>query len=586
MSKKKTNDEYVNQLRSINPLIVPLNTYENSHSKILFRCLICGREWEAFPYQELQRTGFGCAKCSHKTSGEKRRKTNVIFVEELKKKNPNITVLTSYEKSKQKVKCQCKLCGNTWEATPDKLLRGIGCPRCYHQSTSFIEQFIYTAFCFVLGENKVINRDKSAIGKELDIYIPSLNVAIEYGSWFWHKSRINGDYEKQGLCKEHNIRLIMIYDSYDEENVENGGDCYFFAHDLSTEKGHKTVKQIVMEICKSFGLDYSKLQYNWDSITDLAYKKARKITTADYAKLVKAKNSHNIEVLGEYRSSYDTILCRCGDCGYEWEPRANNLINENAGCPRCSGTIHYTNQSFISKVGLVNPDFELLEPYSNGNVSILCRCRKCGYEWKAAPVRLLKKRSGCPRCISHKHYSNEEFIEKLRTINPCIQPLEQYPRNNKTKLLCLCAKCGNQFSMRPNNLLSGQGCPNCANEKRIKNATKNKERFVDEISTINPNIITLEPYVHSKAKIACKCKKCGNEWKATPNSLLHGYGCPKCARIETAKKNKKRVLCVETNTLYDSLKEASAQSGFSNAAISMCCNGKKETVGGLHWKYV
>ncbi len=586
MSKKKTNEEFVTEIGSINPGIIPLTAYIDSHSKVLFRCKFCGQEWRSYPYQQLHRTGLGCAKCSYKAAGEQRRKDNRSFIEELKRINPSITVLTPYAKSKQEVTCQCNLCNSVWETTPDRLLRGIGCPNCYHSSTSFIEQFIYTALCFVLGEDQVINRDKKAIGKELDIFVPSIKLAVEYGSWYWHKNRIDKDFEKQRLCKENRIKLLLIYDSCDDMSVATHENCYTFGFDLATEKSYDSAKRIVLSICKSYDLDSSELKSNWDNIVNLAYQKARKITTADFIELVKAKNSHQIEILGEYKSSYDPIHCRCMVCGYEWFPRSNNLLNENAGCPQCAGSVHYSNQEFISKVHTTNPDFELLEPFTSMGVSILCRCKKCGYEWKASPARLLQERSGCPKCIGHKHYSNEEFLQKLHEINPSVVPLEPYPQNNKTKIQCRCSICGNHFSMRPNNLLVGQRCPKCSNEERVQNSIKSNDEFVTELRSISPEIIALEPYSYSKSKIKCKCTKCNNEWKATPNSLLHGYGCPKCAVLKRARMNKKRVLCVETNTIYESLKDASAQSGYSNSAISMCCNGRKKTVGGYHWTYI
>lgn len=49
----------------------------------------------------------------------------------------------------------------------------------------------------------------------------------------------------------------------------------------------------------------------------------------------------------------------------------------------------------------------------------------------------------------------------------------------------------------------------------------------------NPNVIIRGKYVNSKTKIQCQCKTCGNEWKATPNSLLQGHGCKLCADLAT-----------------------------------------------------
>ena len=48
----------------------------------------------------------------------------------------------------------------------------------------------------------------------------------------------------------------------------------------------------------------------------------------------------------------------------------------------------------------------------------------------------------------------------------------------------------------------------------------------------------------------------------------------------------KKVLCVETNTTYPSLTEASTRTCINRGNISNACNGKLKTAGGYHWKFV
>lgn len=48
----------------------------------------------------------------------------------------------------------------------------------------------------------------------------------------------------------------------------------------------------------------------------------------------------------------------------------------------------------------------------------------------------------------------------------------------------------------------------------------------------------------------------------------------------------KPVLCVETGELYPSMTEASRQTGIDDGCISLCCNGKRKTAGGFHWRKV
>lgn len=73
---------------------------------------------------------------------------------------------------------------------------------------------------------KIIENSKSIIKpKELDIYIPELNLAVEFNGDYFH-STLNGtpkEYhvEKSIMCKNKNIRLIHIYEFEDLEEQIN-----------------------------------------------------------------------------------------------------------------------------------------------------------------------------------------------------------------------------------------------------------------------------------------------------------------------------------------------------------------------------
>lgn len=51
-------------------------------------------------------------------------------------------------------------------------------------------------------------------------------------------------------------------------------------------------------------------------------------------------------------------------------------------------------------------------------------------------------------------------------------------------------------------------------------------------------------------------------------------------------RTRKRVRCIETGIIYESLSEASRQTGIAQSSISECCNGKRKTAGGFHWEYI
>ena len=51
-------------------------------------------------------------------------------------------------------------------------------------------------------------------------------------------------------------------------------------------------------------------------------------------------------------------------------------------------------------------------------------------------------------------------------------------------------------------------------------------------------------------------------------------------------KNKRIVRCMETNTIFNSIKEAANWAGVSRCCISETCSKRQHTAGGYHWEYV
>ena len=185
----------------------------------------------------------------------------------------------------------------------------------------------------------------------------------------------------------------------------------------------------------------------------------------DFVKEIKSINP-NIEILSKYVNVKEKIDCKCKICDYTWSSYPSNLL-KGKGCQRCAGNIKKTNEQFIEELKIKQPNIETLESYENSTTEIQCRCKICNYIWKATPKNLLKGK-GCPSCAGNNKKTYEEFIEQLRTINPNIEVLEDY-KNNHTKILCKCKKCNYEWKIRPSSLLRNQGCPKCAgNAKRTQ----------------------------------------------------------------------------------------------------------------------
>ena len=126
--------------------------------------------------------------------------------------------------------------------------------------------------------------------------------------------------------------------------------------------------------------------------------------------------------------------------------------------------------------------------------------------------------------IMARKYTNKEFLELLNSVRDDVEILEEYCGMDK-RTLFKCKKCGYEWYLTPNHIInSKRTCPNCTG------TIKTNERFVKEMNRISPNIELLEKYEKNSKKVLCHCKKCGYEWRATPNNLLSKHsGCPMCA---------------------------------------------------------
>ena len=63
-------------------------------------------------------------------------------------------------------------------------------------------------------------------------------------------------------------------------------------------------------------------------------------------------------------------------------------------------------------------------------------------------------------------------------------------------------------------------------------------------------------------------------------------GCPQCGKKAVSTEKYKAVINLDTNIRYESIKQASENTGIAGTCISNVCNGKQKTAGGYKWKYI
>lgn len=263
--KRKTNEEYIAEVASKNPNIEVVDEYIDATTKIKHRCLVDKYEWDVAPHNILR--GKGCPKCSNNI-----KKTHEEYVEEVKIKNPNVTVVDTYINATTKIAHRCNLCGNEWDATPDNVLHGHWCKSC-----SLKEAF------------KIHPKTQPTLRKSHEQYVKDL-----------YEANPN----------------IEILDQYITAEHENHFRCKMCGHEWHAKAGNYLDGKGCY-ICGKKKLSEALRYTHEEFVTKLS------------------NVNQDIEVLGEYTHSKVKILCRCKIDNHEFYAYPSALLVGH-GCPVCN----------------------------------------------------------------------------------------------------------------------------------------------------------------------------------------------------------------------------------------------------------
>lgn len=195
--------------------------YVNMHTKVKIIDPEYGEFWQT-PSAHLK--GCGHPKRAQERAAQLCRSNTESFVEKAMQIHFNCDYdysKVNYVNNRTKVEIICKKHGS-FMATPHNVLAGKGCPLCgftISKSENDICEFIRS----LIGKDNVIQSDCTLLnGKEIDIYIPSYKLAIEYNGLRWHSEMYNKDknyhLDKTNECASKGVNLIHIFE---DEYIDN-----------------------------------------------------------------------------------------------------------------------------------------------------------------------------------------------------------------------------------------------------------------------------------------------------------------------------------------------------------------------------
>ena len=591
MAEKKNPEVFIIDVQAVNPFVVLLEDYQRAGQSISCKCSKCGFPgngvWKPMPQTLLKPNA--CPVCAGRT-------LNALFkgFNDLKTwcdTNGRTDILDDWDyvenendhatpdrpddiaRSNSKTQChwRCHACGTHWLATPNKRTtpdkrthNTTSCPRCSKAGTSFTELALIYYLRMLFSD--LLIHDTQLIGRELDIVIPSHNIAVECDGYLYHKDKLDADNIKDTLCKNKGVSLFRFRDSrlpatdyakiitcngiQDTANFESAiKDLLVLCGatqlpDINTKRDYGSIitnyKRTVLE--HSLLNEHPDIANEWHPIKNGALKPQNFSSGEDYY-----------------------AWWKCSKCGHEWQAHIYSRTLNKTGCPKCrliqQGQTYRRNKALKmnlerwcneNNMGELLLDWDYVEnendpacpdnpkdcPYGSPR-DVHWKCHICGNQWKAAPANRRLRRGECKKCRGKLLLPGQNDLKTWCLSNHKQYLLDDwdYPKNK-----------------------ADMSCPDLPEEVRYNQAIQ----------------------VH------WICHICGNEWQEDVYSRsCNNRQCRNCAIMIRSMKRQKKVRNIDTGEVFDSISEAELKtSGKKGTSIIACCKGIHKTAYGFHWEYV
>lgn len=272
-----------------------------------------------------------------------------------------------YAGMKKKHLWKCKN-GHRWYCMPCGIKAGTNCPKC---SGNIMEEKIRFIFESLL--DSPFPKDRKVLkGLELDGFCDKLMLAFEYNGkqhyspHFWNK---NGEL-LQGIAARDAKKSVMC-DSLGIRKID-------------IPYSEPNVEQYVRN--KLIQLGYSLHKVVWDDFIGQPHKLLELIQTA--------KDRGGVLISQTYEGSHLKHKWECGK-GHQWMATAKDVQN-GSWCSKCANNKKYP-LSVIRKISLDNGFRLLSDKYQGMNKVHLFQCEACKNKWNTRPNNIQQGRV-CPHC--------------------------------------------------------------------------------------------------------------------------------------------------------------------------------------------
>lgn len=482
-------------------------------------------------------------------------------------KNGTLTPLDITEYSNKKIWWLCEY-GHEWEATVNNRSYGKGCKICAKgKQSSFPEQALFFYLKKIYSDS--LNSYKLKGQKEIDIYIPSINVAVEYDGYQWHNSEVSKirDVQKNIFIRKEGIHLIRVREKGCITLDSN--DCIYLK--CIAESSYKYLSSLLIQLISTINnLTGEDKFINIDISTDRfeilsQYKislKSRSLlhVMPELAKEWDFDKNHPLKPDMVLPGSEVRVHWICSkNPNHKWEALLNSRSN-GTGCPYCAGKLVLKEESF----GALHPelmrgwewnrnnelDINPFELSKGSGINVFWKCDNLEHpNWQASISDRVRGR-GCPYCQNQKVC----FENSLASINPKLAKEWDFEKNKILKPTGVTAgsgkkvwwkcKSGHSWNAVISSRNSGKDCPYCSGHKVSKEtslAFLRPDLAQEWCYEKNGNLTPADISLGHDSKVWWKCEQ-GHIWDAVVYNRVKGSGCRFCVNQEVAEENSLLVL--------------------------------------------
>ena len=475
-----------NDLQTLNPTLANEWNHEKngvlkpgcftaySNKKVWWKCSK-GHEWQAV----IANTNNGdkCPYCSgrYAVAGENDLQTiNPTLAEEWNyEKNNGLTPVDVMPNSNKKVWWKCSK-GHEWRAVIANRNNGDGCPVCNSERHTSFPEYALVYYLRKYGLEAI--HLYKARGYELDIYIPSKRIAIEYDGYLWHINRTKQDLTKNYRCVKEGIKLYRIREGLPPLNDSS---VDYIVQKYQTDLSEILQKCLSEIIGANIDVDIKRDAIAIENLREHVEKEASfLLSSPEVAKEWNYEKNGKLKPESFTANSNKKVWWKCSK-GHEWQAIIANR-NKGIGCPYCSGRYVVKGETDLQTI---NPTLAKEWNYEKNNglrpdaftvssgQKVWWRCSK-DHEWQAA-IAHRNNGSGCPYCSGRYVIKGEN---DLQTVNPILSKEWNYEKNNGLtpvdvmpnsgkKVWWKCSN-GHEWQATIDHRNKGTGCPQCAREKR------------------------------------------------------------------------------------------------------------------------